>query len=742
MRMNQFGDRLKTSMKFGPVGKPVLIVLFILSAAIAAFSTYMSVSETGRTAAGGSSVLMWMLLGNLALILVLGASLLVPIWRLYQENRQTSGSARLRLRIIALFGLAAMLPTFVVAGFLGVLINRSVEIWFSDKVRSAVESASKVAEASQRAIVDDLLFDLNEAALDLNEPEYVEVYTSDPNTFWVSLGTMAKFRNLTTLYILNGDREVQMKVQTEENGPEYVPHTETNWIAARNGRPAVYVSEDFVVSAILRLQAYDDLYIYAARQGPQSVADQLRATSDGLTAYREADARKNELRAVFTLSYVEAALLVLLMTAWLGMSAARRIASPIGTLAGAARAVRDGDLSVRLERPVIHDEIDDLTEAFNQMTMRLSRQTRDLERARVDAETRSLFIEAVLESVEAGVIRVDPAFNVTIANASASRLLNVELDKLNASTIADVAPEFLPTLRFALETGSTQGANIKRSTDDGVREIHARIAPEIDNAGCVITFHDTTRLAVGQRQAAWKDVARRIAHEIRNPLTPIQLSTERIRRRFGDQITTDREIFDKCIATILRQVGDIGRMVEEFSSFARMPKPVFSTFDVCELVRNVAFARKLAAPGIKVSVQVPDGYLKALGDDRLLGQALTNVIKNACEAVERHVEAGEIKEGSVTVTLASDDDRARITISDTGPGFPKEGRDRLLEPYVTTRESGVGLGLAIVNRIIVDHGGSIGLGDNEGGGARVDITLPLVPDNNDNGAEHADAGVV
>ena len=740
--MRPFSFKLKSPTGFGPVGNAILLALFVVSAVIAAFSTYMTVTETDRSATVSAETLKWLLVGNLALILVLAGMLFLPIWRLFQENRSDYGSARLRLRLIALFGFTAMIPTVVVAGFLGVLINRSVEVWFSETLNEAVESASDVAEASQDAIIDDLLFDASEAALNLDEPEFVEAYISDPQTYRVSLVGLSNLRNLHTLMIINGEREVVMEYRAED-APDFIPPSETNWIAARNGRRAVYVNQDLVVSVLMRLKSYDDAYVYAARRGPETVKQQLTAIEEGLSAYREADSRKNELRFVFLLAYLEAALLVLLSTAWLGMSAARRIATPIGRLASAARSVRDGDLTVRLVRPGMHDEIDDLTEAFNQMTMRLLRQTRDLERSRADAESRSNFIEAVLESVEAGVIRVDPAFKVTIANASAARILDVDLEKLNASALIDSAPDFLPSLRLALESGESQGANLRRQTEDGPRDVHVRMAPEPCQTGCVITFHDTTRLAAGQRQAAWRDVARRIAHEIRNPLTPIQLSTERIRRRFGPQIENDAETFEKCIETILRQVNDIGRMVEEFSAFARMPKPVFSEFDVCELVRNVCFARKLASPRVAVGLNLPRGVMMAKGDDRLLGQALTNVIKNACEAVERHMDDGVIKKGNVTITLEEiHGQKAHLIVADTGPGFPVEGREKLLEPYVTTRDTGVGLGLAIVNRIVEDHGGILTLGDNSGGGARVDIVLPLLPLNLETDATSAEEGVL
>ena len=718
----------RSQTSFSPAVNAVLLSLFALATLITGVATYLSVADSGNAATAGSRILMWVLIGNLILILALGGVLVSPLVRLLKENQTESGSARLRLRIIALFSLAAMIPTVIVAGFLGVLISRSVDTWFTDRIKGAVESASQVAEASQRVLIDTLLHDLGEAAADLNTPDFVEGYNVDPSTYRLSLSTMAQLRRLPLLIVLDGSRTTIFEVQAD-GAPAFTEPSDQNWQAARSGTPAVSVNEDLVVSALLRLNAYDDMYLFAAREGPAAVGEQLRATSDALTAFREADARKNEMRAVFILSYLEAAMLMLLGTAWLGMSAARRITTPIGELAAAAREVRDGNLAVRLERPHKHDEIDELTQAFNQMTMRLSRQNKDLEQSRIEAWNRSAFIGTVLEGVEAGVVRVDSSFQITVANASAARLLRANFDDLVDHSLFDVAPDFVPVLRKALDSLNNESGHFKRTSSDGHQfDLYARMSPEENGDGCVITFHDTTSLAAGERQAAWRDVARRIAHEIKNPLTPIQLSAERLRRRFGDQIENDTDTFERCINTILRQVADIGRMVDEFSSFARMPKPTMSVFDLCELARNIVFARKMASPNVNVSVDSCDQSIRVSGDDRLLGQAITNVVKNACEAVERRIHAGDSKSGVVTLRLRKDETHATISILDSGPGFPKEGRESLLEPYVTTRESGVGLGLAIVNRIVEDHGGHLTLGDNleTDQGARVDIVLPLV----------------
>lgn len=738
--MRSHSLKLKSLTNFGPRSTALLRAMFAVSAIVATFATYLSVSDVGNTTTAGSPKMMWLLVANLCIILLLGAALTARIYRLFKENRDTQGGARLRIRIIALFGLAAMVPT-IIAALLGILINRSVENWFSESVYAVIDNASEAMTASQNSVISEVVNNLREAALDLNDPSVVAALSEAPVQYQEFLSAESQLRNLPVLIIYGADREI-IHSATTDSTLQIAEMSEMNWLATQNGQVSVDVSSDFVISAMVQLKAYDNIVLYGASQGPQEIATQLRKTSAGLTQYKAAEASKNTLTTVFILSYVESALLVLLGTAWLGMYAAGLIAKPIGDLAAAARSVRDGDLSVRIDRPKGRDEIDDLSQAFNQMTMRLSRQRRDIDSARIEAETRTEFIETVLTGVEAGVIRVDSTFKVTLANASASRLLDIPLSDLQSAALHEIAPEFLSALRKIVETGKAVGTNLQISSHEGVREVHVRISPEAELDGFVITFHDTTRLVAGQRQAAWRDVARRIAHEIRNPLTPIQLSAERLRRRFGKQISKDKDIFDSCTETILRQVSDIGRMVEEFSSFARMPKPTLSPFDLGELVQNIAFAQRLASPTVAINASTPNASITMTGDERLLGQALTNIVKNARESVERHINSGEVKTGSVSITIEYDDERALLIVRDTGEGFPVEERNRLLEPYVTTRETGVGLGLAIVTRIVEDHGGEIMLGDNEQGdsGARVDITLPLTHTQDEEDLESSNEG--
>ena len=694
--------------------------LFALAAVIAAGATYVAVTDTSPQAAGRPG-LFWLLIANLVAIAGIASVLGFRVWQLIQENRQTGGGARLRLRIIFLFSLAAAIPTVLVAGFLAVTINRNVENWFSAPIQAIVESAREAGRATQTELLQSADDDLKAVGNDLTGCDACRTSSA---TLQAAAKTLAEYRNFPQFIMLDAAGHILLALP---QGTNIQPPPGLR--KGLEGKSRSLSIDADAVRGLAHLSAFGGVDVYVVRPVPPAIGARLQQTSQHLIDFHDAQARRRSLSSVLTLSYIEAALLMLLGTAWLGMTAASRIAMPIGQLAGAARAVRDGDLSVRMERPRVRDEIDDLADAFNQMTERLSRQTRALDRARIDAETRTGFIETVLSGVEAGVIRIDAELKVTIANASAQTLLGFRHPSENAIDLADVAPEFVAAARRALETDQSVEASFRRPSETGAMHLQVRIAPETDGKGAIITFHDTTRLIMGQRQAAWRDVARRIAHEIRNPLTPIQLSAERLRRRFASQITTDRETFERCTDTITRQVADIGRMVEEFSGFARMPKPTFGEFNLVDMIQSVAFAQRMATPSISVVVNAPNHAVPMRGDERMLAQAMTNVAKNAAEAVERALEVGDMKSGNVTIDIFQDDDEVQISIRDNGPGFPTEDRDRLLEPYVTTRKNGVGLGLAIVTRIVEEHGGRIWRGDNEQAvsGARVDIRMPVQP---------------
>ncbi|MEZ5939150.1 MAG: PAS domain-containing sensor histidine kinase [Hyphomonadaceae bacterium] len=714
---------------------------FALATVIAAGGTYLAITDKGLVS-GAQSSLMWLLVANLVLIAGVGGVLLVRVLELIRENRETNGGARLRLRILFLFSLAAAIPTVIVAGFLALAINRSVESWFGEPVYNLVRNGSAAAQASVDEEVEEVRSQAEVMADDLNLENYVQAYNEDREIFQSLMESQIALRDYSRAAIVDSNGSVTVEVSAQ-NAPQMPKPSAANWQKAREGGMAMTVDAT-QTTALMRLGAYPDAFLYVSRPIPPVVSARLTQAQKDLNSFREAEARREQLSLVLMLSYIEAALLMLLGTAWLGMTAAARIAGPIGQLAAAARAVRDGDLTVRTDmaRPKARDEIDDLAEAFNQMTDRVARQTRALDRGRIDAETRSAFIEAVLSGVEAGVIRVDSDLHVTLANTYAETMLAFEVRYGEALALEDIAPEFASAAAKALETGVPVDLAVRRATESGTVHYQVRIAPEAEHTGAVITFNDTTRLVMGQRQAAWRDVARRIAHEIRNPLTPIQLSAERLRRRFSNQIETDRETFDRCTETITRQVADIGRMVEEFSGFARMPKPTFAEFGLTDMVQSAAFSQRMATPDVSITVNSAVDGLKVLGDERMLAQAMTNILKNAAEAIERNVEEGTVKSGMIAVDLHREGDEVEINIRDNGPGFPPGDRDRVLEPYVTTRKNGVGLGLAIVVRIIEDHGGRIWLSDNPQAptGALVTIRLPVQPNISDEFIEYADEG--
>jgi two-component system nitrogen regulation sensor histidine kinase NtrY len=712
--------------RLGRFWSTVFKALFALAAVIAAGATYWALTDVSPQTAARPS-LFWLLVGNLLITAGIGGVLGLRVLQLLYENRVTNGGARLRLRIIFLFSLAAAIPTLIVAGFLAVTINRSVEAWFSEPVTQIVEEGAAAARATLDDLSDEALAEVEDIRADL-AVENTEACSIDLAALEQCTRLRAEYRGLfRRIEAFDGAGRPLFQLVAEAAAAPSRPNA-NDWAAVRAGEIALRRDTD-AVRLFFPAPNFDDVYLQVARTIPAEVSARLIQANESLLAFREAEQRRDRLSLVLTLSYVEAALLMLLGTAWLGMTAAARVAMPIGQLAGAARAVRDGDLSVRIEPPKARDEIADLADAFNQMTERLARQTQDLDRARIEAEARSAFTEAVLAGVEAGVVRVSPNLEVTVANAWARRSLDFDMPPGRAVYLGDAAPEFVPACVRAIEAGQSVESTVKRTGDAGTAHYQVRVAPEQDGGGAVLTFHDMTRLVMGQRQAAWRDVARRIAHEIRNPLTPIQLSAERIRRRFSQQIVTDRETFDRCTDTIMRQVADIGRMVEEFSGFARMPKPTLGPFNLVETVEAVAFAQRMATPAISVSVHQSGGRVDVVGDERMLAQALTNIVKNSAEAVERVMQTGELKNGGVTIDVAEEDGEVRITVRDNGSGFPSVDRERLLEPYVTTRKNGVGLGLAIVARIVEDHGGRIRLGDNDaqGRGARVDIHIPVQP---------------
>jgi two-component system nitrogen regulation sensor histidine kinase NtrY len=514
--------------------------------------------------------------------------------------------------------------------------------------------------------------------------------------------------------IIDANRNVIEKADVKSQ-QEFIAPSISALANVTDSEPTVALYKDAeYVAAVIKLRSYEDAYLYVARPLDPRVVDQLQKTQASVGEYAALEARKLGVQIAFALMYTVIALTVLLSAAWIGLNFANRLVAPIRRLIGAVNVVSRGNLHVQVPVRQSEGDLAQLGETFNKMTQELRTQRDDIVRARDLMDSRRRFTEAVLAGASAGVIGVDADGKISILNRSAEKLIGcAEADALGKA-LTDVVPELAPMI--AEVRSSTQRLlqgqiTINRSGDE--RNLSVRVTTEQSSDpehGYVVTLDDITELVSAQRTSAWADVARRIAHEIKNPLTPIQLSAERLRRKYGSVIKEDRAIFDRCTDTIVRQVDDIRRMVDEFSRFARMPKPVIIAEDVADTVRQAVFLMRVGNADIDIEVDIAEDPMPARFDRRLISQGLTNIIKNAAEAISA-VPPEELGRGTIKISAVRDGNTIIVDVIDNGVGLPKENRRRLLEPYVTTREKGTGLGLAIVGKILEDHGGRIELHD-------------------------------
>ncbi|MGR6532697.1 ATP-binding protein [Brevundimonas sp. RM1] len=715
-----FWGRLADGRARALFGTAYAIAFLITAAAIWLVAIAPGATAGGDARTAASQVVLFILLANLILIAGLAAVIGGRVLRL-TRNRNDPG-ARLHLRFVTLFSLVSVVPAVLIALVFGLLVNRGVDQWFSTNVRSAVENGAEIGRAYVADVGAGLEVDLETMATELGG---VRDLFDNRIQFSRALSQIGDFFGYPALYIL--DDEGRVLASGEQPGaPPYVapPREAFETVAGGEVAPTTVTENPDMVRALYPLPDYGHAYLYVVRPLAPGLIQRMRNGEESITAYRAAEESRARIQAAFALSYLETALLVLVGAVWLAMSAASSISAPIGRLVKAADQVAGGDLDARVDNAGAPSEIIVLSEAFNRMTEDIKTQQAALKTASDEAQGRSLFIETVLSGVSAGVIGLDRMRRISAINDSASQLLGLDPEQVQGLRLADVAPE-LGELSERGEAHIEEDIDVSR---DG-EALRLRVRIEGGQGGeMVLTFDDITRLVTAQRNAAWRDVARRIAHEIKNPLTPIQLSAERLRRRYRERVGDDVEVFDRCTETIIRQVGDIGRMVDEFSSFARMPAPRFSMENPAEMLREAVFAQRVAVPDIGVDLVEPLPSVVLQCDGRMVGQALANILKNAGEAVGAKRARDPVAEEALGIIARLDieDERAVFTIEDDGVGLPAKDRDRLTEPYVTTREKGTGLGLAIVKRICEDHGGELRLADAETlSGARVCLIFPL-----------------
>jgi two-component system nitrogen regulation sensor histidine kinase NtrY len=699
-----------------------------------ALATYLAL---GPLEQGSTNILRLILLLDLVYILVVAALVLAQVARLIAARRAKSAGSRLHLRLTGVFALMALIPTVSVAVFAVLTINVGIEGWFSERVRVVVGNSLLAAQAyadeERQALRDDAL----SLARSIDRARRGGIELTDSEL--LGEGQRQIQRGLREAYMIDATGEI--RARGDRSYLFNFEEPEPGQIAAA-GTTDVQLVEDWANNefrAIVRLNSFVDRLLYVSREVDGEILSLLDETQETIRLYQQLESERGRMLFEFGLLYLAFAVIIILAAVWLGLWFAERLSSPIGRLTGAAQRVGEGDLDVQVREDDGDDEIAELGRYFNQMTKQLKGQRNTLLDNTRQIERRRRLFDSVLSSVTSGVVGLDPEGRVTFVNRSAMRLLDWTEDQQSLALTAAV-PEFGP-LYETLTTTATESSQqeVKVSRQGRLENLLVRMATRrADDGrleGYVVAFDDVTDLVSAQRMAAWGDVARRIAHEIKNPLTPIQLSAERIKRKFMPKLGADADSLDQLTGVIIRQTGDLRRIVDEFSKFARMPEPERKAQDLSRLVRDAVLLQQTGRPDIKIISDVPRVELPALIDGTMVTQALTNLIKNAGEAIDTLKERGA-PEGlvpQVHVTLRRDATSAHISIADNGVGLP-EDRAALFEPYVTTRSEGTGLGLPIVKKIIEEHGGSLILKDapvfdgQTHFGAMAEIILPLGAD--------------
>jgi two-component system nitrogen regulation sensor histidine kinase NtrY len=683
---------------------PVAVGLALLSA----FATFIVLADL-TPIAPTHYVVVTLLLVNASTVLLLLGIIVREVWLVVQARRAGRAGARLHVRIVGLFAVIAAFPAILVAIVASVTLDRGLDRLFSSRTRAAIENSLIVAEAYLHDHAQIVRSDILVMAFDMARAE--PVFKEDSNKLRQFLNFQASVRGLGAAIVINKNLKIIAQANVQTTQTFALPPKDALPRIGEKDPQIVLLPDTNYVAAVIKLRKYDDYWLYVTRLLDPRVVPQLQATRASASEYAAIEQRRLGVQVAFALMYTVIALTVLLSAVWIGLNFANVLVAPIRRLIGAANVVSTGNLYVRVPVRESEGDLAQLGETFNRMTQELRTQRDDIMRARDMIDSRRRFTEAVLAGASAGVIGVNGKGCVSILNRSAEKLIGRTEAEALGQPLNEVFPE-LSDMMAAAQAGSRAQDQVTITRNSRERNLSVRITSEQSSEsehGYVVTLDDVTALVAAQRTSAWADIARRIAHEIKNPLTPIQLSAERLRRKYGKVIGEDG-VFAQCTDTIVRQVDDIRRMVDEFSRFARTPKPVMADEDVADTVRQAVFLMRVGSSDVDIDAEIAEDPMAARFDRRLISQALTNLIKNAAEAIAA-VPAAEPSKGKIRVFAARDGGDIVIDVVDNGVGLPTENRTRLLEPYVTTREKGTGLGLAIVGRIIEEHGGSIELHD-------------------------------
>jgi two-component system, NtrC family, nitrogen regulation sensor histidine kinase NtrY len=699
----------------------MLAVLAIISA----ITTYIFISQTDETLDIHSNIMSWLFAINGILLIGLSSTVGHRIWKMWSALRQGSVGSRIQTRVVTAFSLAVLLPTLMVSIFAALFFHQGITSWFDERVGIALDESIIVAEAYLDEHRETLRADILAMSNDLLRE--METSTLSPAMFQKIINTQVLLRSLTEAVVFQKGHVVARSRLSFSYTFEQIPE---NLLARAHQGEIVMANEDDKIIALISIDPLSETYLMISRLVDPKVLQHLENAQSAAGDYRNLRQRISDLQFQFSIVFVLVTLVLLSAVIWYGMSFVSRLVVPLSRLIKATEHIRAGDYSIRINTQAADGELGTLIERFNRMAEQLESNRRELTFANRQIDERRRFAQAVLEGASAGVIAVNPQNVITLNNRSAARLLRMdETAQIQGQTITSILPEIQHLLSEAhSKPKKLHQKDVFCTRPDGTNlTLHVRITSEMHGEtveGYIVTFDDITLLVSAQRRAAWADVARRIAHEIKNPLTPIQLSTERLRKKFLPEDEESQTTFRRYIDTIARHTSDIGNMVDEFVSFARMPTPVFAHIDIRGIVDKAIFSAQTAYAHINYKLNQPNTPIMVNCDERQMGQVLGNLLKNAAEAFERSTK--HTSPATVTVTLTPQDDHLELIIEDNGIGFPPDMMDKIMEPYVTTREKGTGLGLAIVKKTLEDHGGSITLSNREEGGAHIHITLPII----------------
>lgn len=694
-----------------------LALILIGLSAVSGFATYAALSELPPFG-DDPNIVIWLLNLDFVLLLllvILIAQRLVGVWS--GRKRGLAGS-HLHVRLVYIFSLLAALPAIIMTIFSAFFFHYGVQAWFSQRVQTAVNESQAVAQAYLEEHKEVLRSDVMIMANDLNAQQGFLIGQDDAFDQKV-MSTHSRLRNLPEAVVFNAGGDILSRSSlTFALGFEDVP---SYAVRQAQGGDVVILrggNADDRLRALVKLEAYRDAYLFVGRMIDPQVLSHLRATQEATDEYENLQTRYAGLRVTVIMIFVVVGFLLVLAAIWFGLMLARQLVQPITSFISTADRVRGGDYTARVSSHGKVQEFDYLALSFNRMTEQIEQQQSDLIDANRLLDGRRHFIEMVLSGVSSGVIGLGADGRINLANFSAANLLGRESSEIAGEFLVEIVPEFADILSRAYADNKHVQGELEVHSEDGAKRMFlVRIAVESSEdreRNAIVTFDDITALQSAQRKAAWSDVARRIAHEIKNPLTPIQLSAERLKRRYSKQIEDDKDVFEQCTDTIIRHVGDIGRMVDEFSSFARMPAPSLQDADLAQQAQEALFLQKQAYPAIEFSLEVQDGCDYSLQlDTGQIRQALTNLLQNAVDSVQARCAEDDGHSGQIDIVLGMSESAGgmALIVSDNGMGLPNnESAERLTEPYVTHKQKGTGLGLAIVKKVMEDHNGELLIG--------------------------------